>query len=59
MDAEIDRLVREIAVLGDTAEGGEVSVRFGVLFERYQSISDSLVGILKRAKKRKLSIFET
>ena len=38
----------------DATEGGVVTVEFGPLFYKYQDISDTLVGILMRAKKRKL-----
>lgn len=36
----------------DPDEGGVTTVQFGPLFYRYADISDTLVGILMRAKKR-------
>ena len=37
----------------DAEEGGKKTVQFGPLFYKYADISDTLVGILMRAKKRK------
>lgn len=48
VDEQVELLVSTIY----TAGGGDGSVTFGVLFEKYQSISDSVVGILMRARKR-------
>ena len=39
-------------------KGGVIGVTFGVIFDIYADISDSLVGILMRAKKRKRLAFE-
>uniref|UniRef100_A0A672MK88 Actin-binding Rho-activating protein-like n=1 Tax=Sinocyclocheilus grahami TaxID=75366 RepID=A0A672MK88_SINGR len=49
------RAVLEIGVSGDD---GRVSVRFGMLFERYVTISNKLVGVLLRARKQGLVHFE-
>ena len=53
VDAEIDKLVEAIRRLGEVDSAGSASITFGVLFEHYAEISDTLVGILKRARKRK------
>lgn len=60
VDAELDRLLVEIRKIGtcDPAEGGSSTVTFGELFNHYQDISNTLVGILMRAKKRKLVKYE-
>jgi len=56
VELEIAKLVEVIKEIGayDAAEGGVATVCFGPLFYHYQDISDTLVGILMRAKKRKL-----
>ena len=51
---EIDKLVGVIRRIGKTKPNGQVYVCFGQLFHTYQDISDTLVGIMMRAKKRKL-----
>jgi len=53
VDKEIDKLIQVIKKVGTVDEKGQHSVTFGVLFVTYQDISDTLVGILMRAKKRK------
>jgi hypothetical protein len=50
---EIERLVAVIKEIGTTREDGTVSVLFGRLFAAYQDISNTLVGIMRRAKKKK------
>ena len=54
VDHEVDRLIEEITKIGqyDETEGGMVTVTFGKLFLHYQDISNTVVGILMRAKKR-------
>lgn len=54
VDKEIDKMVEVIKKIGgyDEVQGG-YTVTFGELFHAYQDISDTLVGILMRAKKRK------
>jgi hypothetical protein len=52
VNAEIDKLVSVITELGTEGTEGKTSVKFGPLFVAYQDISDTLVGILQRAKKR-------
>jgi hypothetical protein len=42
----------------DPQEGGIATVQFGPLFYKYADISDTLVGILMRAKKRKRLIYQ-
>lgn len=51
----IDSLIKVIKRVGkfDKSEGGVATVTFGELFEEYENISDMLVGLLMRAKKRK------
>ena len=53
VDKEVDKLIGEIKKIGkyDEAEGG-ITVLFGDLFLHYQDISNTVVGILMRAKKR-------
>ena len=55
VDREIDRLICEIKEIGkfDELEGGVCTTTFGELFLRYQDISNSVVGVLMRARKRK------
>ena len=42
----------------DAEEGGVCTVQFGPLFYKYADISDTLVGILLRAKKRNLIFYK-
>ncbi|KAH9253940.1 hypothetical protein BASA81_008064 [Batrachochytrium salamandrivorans] len=55
VDKEIAKLVEVIKQIGtvDAQEGG-ITVEFGLLFDTYVDISDTLVGILMRAKKRQV-----
>jgi len=54
IEREIQKLVDTIRKIGthDDFKGGH-TVEFGKLFQAYEEISDSLVGIMMRAKKRK------
>lgn len=52
------KLVGEIEKLGRKQSTGVVEVTFGELFARYADVSDTLVGILARAKKRDLLKYE-
>mmetsp|Transcript_16561 Transcript_16561/g.53937 ORF Transcript_16561/g.53937 Transcript_16561/m.53937 type:complete len:86 (-) Transcript_16561:191-448(-) len=47
----IDNLVEAIQTIGHTDDNA-TTVDFGTLFYHYADVSDSLVGILMRAKKR-------
>ena len=50
-----DQITKMGAPAGPGEDGsGRICVRFGPLFIAYQDISDTLVGIMMRAKKRKL-----
>ena len=55
---EVVELCRMINELGAQQPDGFVAVKFGVLFEAYASISESLVVMLRRARKQKLVEFE-
>ena len=52
---DTEKLIEVIKEIGapDPEEGGITTVKFGPLFYKYADISDTLVGILMRAKKRK------
>lgn len=52
VDDQIDKLTGVIRDIGDADVDGTTTVTFGELFYKYADISDSLVGILMRAKKR-------
>lgn len=54
VDKEVDFLVEQILAIGqfDEAEGGRATVSFGELFEHYTQISNTVVGICMRARKR-------
>ena len=52
VDNEIDKLLKVISDNGKAGPDGKLSITFGQLFILYQDISDSLVGIMMRAKKR-------
>jgi len=55
IEKEIEKLMQQIHTVGSKDHHtGEVTVTFGHLFYHYQDVSDTLVGILLRAKKRKL-----
>ena len=51
---EINKLISVIERIGSVNGDGKTFVCFGPLFYAYQDISDTLVGIMMRAKKRKL-----
>ena len=53
VDKEIDKLISVIEDIGTQQPDGKYTTTFGPLFIAYQDISDTLVGILMRAKKRK------
>jgi hypothetical protein len=54
VDKEIDKLIEVIMEHGKAdPDDGKVTICFGPLFYIYQDISDTLVGILMRSKKRK------
>jgi len=54
VEKEVDKLILVIKAIGLKGPDGKHQVTFGTLFIAYQDISDTLVGILMRAKKRKL-----
>lgn len=56
--SEIEKLVGVIESKGQNGSGGCAYTTFGTLFEAYQDISDSLVGILIRAKRRGRVFYE-
>ncbi|EGB08626.1 hypothetical protein AURANDRAFT_7936, partial [Aureococcus anophagefferens] len=59
VDEQIAGLIKVIRDIGDTdAATGTTTVKFGALFYTYADISDSLVGIMMRAKKRKRLYYE-
>lgn len=51
---EINKLISVIQSMGSVNADGQTFVCFGPLFYKYTEISDTLVGIMMRAKKRKL-----
>ena len=53
VEKEVNKLVGVIKDLGHPDDEGFPCIEFGPLFIAYQDISDTLVGILMRAKKRK------
>ncbi len=55
---EVTELCQVIREIGESGDDGRVSVRFGMLFERYVTISNKLVGVLLRARKQGLVHFE-
>mmetsp|Transcript_6010 Transcript_6010/g.11026 ORF Transcript_6010/g.11026 Transcript_6010/m.11026 type:complete len:693 (-) Transcript_6010:124-2202(-) len=55
---QIGLLISVIKKVGTTGSHGRYEVTFGVMFVAYQDISDTLVGILRRAKKYKCVEFE-
>ena len=64
VDAEIDKLVEIIREHGEEHGAEEqgapgLSIPFGKLFTVYADISDTLVGILMRAKRRKRVAYES
>ncbi|KAH9261413.1 hypothetical protein BASA81_000057 [Batrachochytrium salamandrivorans] len=58
VEKEVYKLVGEIEKLGRKQSTGVVEITFGELFNRYADVSDTLVGILARAKKRDLLKYE-
>ena len=52
-EVEIEKLLGGIRQNGELSDDGKVAISFGVLFDVYADISDTLVGILMRARKRK------
>lgn len=57
VEKEVYKLLEEIEKIGQVSSN-EVTITFGELFTRYQDVSDTLVGILQRAKKRDLIKYE-
>ena len=57
VEKEIDKLIKEIEQVGKKS-GNEIQITFGELFHHYQDVSDTLVGILQRAKKRGILRYE-
>ena len=57
VEKEIDKLIVEIQGIG-RKNGNQVEITFGELFTHYQDVSDTLVGILQRAKKRSIVKYE-
>ena len=57
---EIAKLIEVVREFGSVdAPTGEVQMSFGELFNRYADISDTLVGILMRAKRRKRILYDS
>uniref|UniRef100_A0A7S3PJM1 PH domain-containing protein n=1 Tax=Aplanochytrium stocchinoi TaxID=215587 RepID=A0A7S3PJM1_9STRA len=56
VEKDLDELINVIKTHGvfDVAEGGVKTITFGELFTRYEKISDILVGLLFKAKKKGL-----
>jgi len=56
VEGQLDEMIDVIKTHGvyDVAEGGVKTITFGELFTRYEKISDILVGLLFKAKKRGL-----
>ncbi|CAH3183552.1 unnamed protein product [Porites evermanni] len=56
VEHEVNLLVQEIKRLGAPNADGQVSVKFGVLFndDRCANIFEALVGTLKAAKRKKI-----
>uniref|UniRef100_A0A7S3NLY4 Costars domain-containing protein n=1 Tax=Aureoumbra lagunensis TaxID=44058 RepID=A0A7S3NLY4_9STRA len=57
VDEQIDNLIQAIHDIGETDDNCTI-VTFGALFYYYADVSDSLVGILMRAKKRQRLFYE-
>lgn len=59
---EVQELCEVIRDIGDKRDkdgnGKVITIEFGKLFEHYVTISNKLVGILLRARKQKLVVFE-
>ncbi|KAJ1457672.1 costars-domain-containing protein, partial [Pelagophyceae sp. CCMP2097] len=58
VEEQIAQMLQVIRDMGNLEADGTVTVLFGKLFYTYADISDSLVGILMRAKKRKLLYYD-
>ena len=58
VEQEIAKLVEVIEKESEAAAGAPPSITFGKLFDVYADISDTLVGILMRARKRGFLTFE-
>ena len=56
VEHEIELLVNEIQRLGSPNPDGQISVKFGVLFndDRCANLFEALVGTLRAAKKKKI-----
>lgn len=57
VEIAVEKLLKQIEVNGtkkDGAGGNDIEIKFGTLFSIYQDLSNSLLGILTRAKKRGL-----
>jgi len=59
VDTEIDKLLDVIRQHGHNGPTGATAIEFGQLFNLYADISDTLVGILMRARKRGRLSFES
>ena len=59
VEIEMDKLLVVIRQHGDVASDGTTDIAFGILFDVYAHISDTLVGILMRARKRGRLAFES
>lgn len=57
VEEEISKLLSVIEQIGHVNADGNIVVTFGVLFVAYEDISDTLVGIMKRARKANLIAF--
>uniref|UniRef100_A0A803JSQ4 Actin-binding Rho-activating protein n=1 Tax=Xenopus tropicalis TaxID=8364 RepID=A0A803JSQ4_XENTR len=55
---EMEEMCLVIEQMGVKGRDGRVRVTFGRLFQRYERISDKVVGILLRARKHKMLEFE-
>lgn len=55
---QVKQLIDVIGDIGTTGPGGLKQTNFGTLFVRYETISDTVVGILQRAKKYGVVTFE-
>ena len=58
VEKEVAKLVDVIEKIGKPGANGKAVVTFGVLFDAYVDISDTLVGILMRSKKRRILTYK-
>ena len=58
VEKEIGKLVEVVMSIGARGDDGHIVVTFGVLFDAYVDISDTLVGLLMRAKKRGILFYK-